>query len=102
MAELAQAHGIEVVIAAIPPSDRYFLYPQLQPVPLIRQLNTQLKAYAQSAGFGFIDYYQALSNEKLISLAICSSGSLAMWALLAVGLCNSIMFPTILSLALAG
>jgi len=36
----------------------------------------------------------------LIATAILSSGSLAMWAILAVGLCNSIMFPTIFSLAI--
>ena len=29
-------------------------------------------------------------------------GALAMWAILLVGLCNSIMFPTIFSLALQG
>ena len=38
----------------------------------------------------------------LISLAISSSGSIAMWSLLLVGLFNSIMFPTIFSLALSG
>jgi FHS family L-fucose permease-like MFS transporter len=36
----------------------------------------------------------------LILTAIYSHGSLAMWAILAVGLCNSIMFPTIFSMAL--
>ena len=38
----------------------------------------------------------------LICCAVFGSGSLAMWALLAVGLCNSIMFPTIFSLSLRG
>lgn len=38
----------------------------------------------------------------LIILSVSSSGSLAMWSILAVGLCNSIMFPTIFSLALKG
>ncbi len=36
----------------------------------------------------------------LILTAIYSHGSVAMWAILAVGLCNSIMFPTIFSMAL--
>ncbi len=36
----------------------------------------------------------------LILTAIYSHGSFAMWAILAVGLCNSIMFPTIFSMAL--
>jgi FHS family L-fucose permease-like MFS transporter len=38
----------------------------------------------------------------LICLAIFGHGSLAMWAILLVGLCNSIMFPTIFSMALHG
>jgi FHS family L-fucose permease-like MFS transporter len=36
----------------------------------------------------------------LVITAVVGSGSVAMWALLAVGLFNSIMFPTIFSLAL--
>lgn len=46
--------------------------------------------------------FNALAAVILISTAIVSSGSVAMWALLLVGLCNSIMFPTIFSLALNG
>jgi FHS family L-fucose permease-like MFS transporter len=38
----------------------------------------------------------------LIACAIGSHGALAMWSLLAVGLCNAIMFPTIFSMALHG
>lgn len=36
----------------------------------------------------------------LIALAVFSEGHIAMWAILAVGLFNSIMFPTIFSLAI--
>jgi FHS family L-fucose permease-like MFS transporter len=35
----------------------------------------------------------------LIGVGVTSHGPVAMWALLAVGLCNSIMFPTIFSMA---
>lgn len=38
----------------------------------------------------------------LVAIAIGSAGHAAMWALLAVGLFNSIMFPTIFALALDG
>jgi FHS family L-fucose permease-like MFS transporter len=38
----------------------------------------------------------------LVTVAILAEGSLAMWALLAVGLFNSIMFPTIFSLGITG
>lgn len=38
----------------------------------------------------------------LVAIAVASAGHTAMWALLAVGLFNSIMFPTIFALALDG
>jgi MFS transporter, FHS family, L-fucose permease len=44
----------------------------------------------------------ATGSILLILLSINSSGALSGWALLAIGLCNSIMFPTIFSLASEG
>lgn len=46
--------------------------------------------------------FHAVMAGVLVLAAIAGSGGLAMWSLLAVGLCNSIMFPTIFSLALVG
>ncbi len=46
--------------------------------------------------------FNAILAMLLIIIAITSSGMLAMWAILLVGLCNSIMFPTIFSLAING
>jgi FHS family L-fucose permease-like MFS transporter len=44
--------------------------------------------------------FNAACSIALILFATFGSGALAMWAILAVGLCNSIMFPTIFSMAL--
>ena len=44
----------------------------------------------------------ALFAVFLVLTAIIGTGHLVMWAVLAVGLCNSIMFPTIFSLAING
>lgn len=44
----------------------------------------------------------ALIASLLVVLTMFSSGSLAMWMILSVGLFNSIMFPTIFSLGVAG
>ncbi len=44
--------------------------------------------------------FNAACSILLILVATFGSGSMAMWAILAVGLCNSIMFPTIFSMAL--
>jgi FHS family L-fucose permease-like MFS transporter len=50
------------------------------------------KALAFNAGMAVI----------FVITAMLSSGTVAMWAILLVGLCNSIMFPTIFSLAING
>jgi len=44
----------------------------------------------------------ALGSIALVLIATFTEGSLAMYAIIAVGLCNSIMFPTIFSMALHG
>ncbi len=46
--------------------------------------------------------FNSLGAIALILTAIFGHGQLAMWSILAVGLCNSIMFPTIFSMALHG
>ncbi|OON70099.1 sugar MFS transporter [Hymenobacter sp. CRA2] len=44
----------------------------------------------------------AVGAVVLVLISVLSTGSVAMWALLAVGLMNSIMFATIFTLAVAG
>jgi FHS family L-fucose permease-like MFS transporter len=44
--------------------------------------------------------FNAACSIALILIAIFGKGSLAMWSIIAVGLFNSIMFPTIFSMAL--
>lgn len=44
--------------------------------------------------------FNAVMAALLVLMTIMGSGRAAMWTLLAVGLCNSIMFPTIFSLAI--
>lgn len=46
--------------------------------------------------------FNAAMAIVLVAITMNSAGAVAMWALLLVGLCNSIMFPTIFSLALHG
>ncbi|MGI4736972.1 MAG: sugar MFS transporter [Janthinobacterium lividum] len=46
--------------------------------------------------------FTAVAAVVLILISINTTGPLAMWSLLAVGLMNSVMYPTIFTLALAG
>lgn len=45
--------------------------------------------------------FNSLGSVSLIAISIMSEGDIALWSILLVGLCNSIMFPTIFSLAIA-
>lgn len=59
-------------------------------------------AVMQKIAAGKVLAFNAAAACALILIAIFSSGSVAMWAILLVGLSNSIMFPTIFSLAIIG
>lgn len=59
-------------------------------------------AVMQKVSGGKVLAFNALAACLLITIAVVSSGPLAMWSILLVGLCNSVMFPTIFSLALNG
>ena len=46
--------------------------------------------------------FNAIGAVVLVLISISTTGPLAMWSLLAVGLMNSVMYPTIFTLAVAG
>ncbi len=45
--------------------------------------------------------FNATASALLVLITIVTDGQIAMWSILAVGLFNSVMFPTIFSLAIA-
>jgi len=55
----------------------------------------------QKIAAGKVLAFNAVMATLFVLIAVFSQGSLAMWAILLVGLCNSIMFPTIFSLGLS-
>ena len=57
-------------------------------------------AVMQKVSGGTVLAFNAALAIVLIVVSMLSSGPIAMWTMLAVGLCNSIMFPTIFSLAI--
>ncbi|OBP14021.1 glucose/galactose MFS transporter [Rheinheimera sp. SA_1] len=59
-------------------------------------------AVMQKIAAGKVLAFNAVAAAVLVIVAMTTSGSVAMWAILAVGLFNSIMFPTIFSLAVTG
>ena len=61
MVELAQLHGIQVVLASIPPAADFFWHTGLNPAPRICALNNWLKAYALDQKLTYVDYWSVLS-----------------------------------------
>jgi lysophospholipase L1-like esterase len=61
MVELAQLHGIRVVLASIPPAADFFWHKGLNPAPRIRALNKWLETYAMQQKLTYVDYWSVLS-----------------------------------------
>jgi FHS family L-fucose permease-like MFS transporter len=55
----------------------------------------------QKISAGKVLAFNAFAAVFLLTVVICTHGNVAMVAILLIGLCNSIMFPTIFSLALS-
>jgi len=64
MAELAQAHGIKVVLCSILPAYDFPWRPGREPAPKVVAVNKWMKAYAAEHGFVYVDYYSAMADER--------------------------------------
>ena len=62
MVELAQAHGIKVVLSSVLPVSAYPWRPGLRPADSVRALNAALKRYATEKQLVYLDYHAALGN----------------------------------------
>lgn len=62
MIDLAQANGIRVVLAGIPPMSRLLPRPDFNLRPAVISLNRRLKAVAAERGLTFVDYYTPLAT----------------------------------------
>jgi lysophospholipase L1-like esterase len=63
MLDIAEANGIAAVLAAIPPSKRLY-WRELDPRPLIRELNEWLRETAAERGLVFVDYGAVLADAE--------------------------------------
>lgn len=64
MVELAELHGIRVVLGSVLPAYDYPWNPGLEPVAKIAALNAWLKSYAAEQGLVYVDYYSAMQDER--------------------------------------
>ena len=64
MTELAQAHGIQVVLCSVLPAYDYPWRPGLEPAPKIVELNRRIKQYAGTHGAVYCDFFSAMADER--------------------------------------
>lgn len=64
MTELAQAHGIRVVLGSVAPATDFWWRKGLSPAPKILALNQQIKSYADQQRLAYYDLHSALKDEQ--------------------------------------
>jgi len=64
MAELAHANGIRVVLCSILPAFDFGWKRGREPAPKIVALNKWIKAYAESNGYVYVDFYSAMVDGR--------------------------------------
>lgn len=62
MVTIAKAHGIRVLLASVPPADKFPWRPGLNTVPPIREINGWARGYAKEAGLTYVDYTPVLAD----------------------------------------
>jgi lysophospholipase L1-like esterase len=64
MVAIARANHIRVILASIPPADRFPWHPGIEPAERIRTLNAWLKSYAEAEHLIYLDYYSAMATPE--------------------------------------
>lgn len=63
MVELAQANGIKVIIASIPPASDFRWQPGIKPSLRIQRVNAWYKAYTRQKRITYVDYGRVLADN---------------------------------------
>jgi lysophospholipase L1-like esterase len=74
MTELAQAHGIRVILASIPPAADFPWRKGLNPGPRIERLNAWLQDYAAKSGAVYADYWSAVHDRDAFRADLALDG----------------------------
>ena len=64
MCELAKANGIKVILCSVPPTSVFGWRKDINPAPLILEMNKLIRAYAEANDIYYLDYHPALTDEK--------------------------------------
>lgn len=64
MAQLAKANGIKVVLCSVLPAAAFPWRPEVNPVQKVIDLNKWIKDFAQQNNFVYVNYYDAMVDER--------------------------------------
>lgn len=64
MTELAQAHGIQVVLCSVLPAYDFPWRPGLEPAAKVVELNKRIKKYADEKGIVYCDFFTVMADER--------------------------------------
>jgi lysophospholipase L1-like esterase len=64
MVELARSHGIRVVLASVLPAFDFPWRKGLEPADKIYALNQWIAGYSAGAGIVYLDYYNAMADDR--------------------------------------
>ena len=74
MTELAQAAGIRVILASVPPADRFPWRPKLETAGRIAAINAWLRGYAARVGATYADYWGVLHDGQAMRASLTDDG----------------------------
>lgn len=74
MTELAQAAGIRVILASVPPADRFPWRPGLETAGRIAAINAWLRDYAPRVGATYADYWSVLHDGQAMRASLTYDG----------------------------
>ena len=74
MTDLAQAAGIRVILASVPPADRFPWRPGLETAGRIAATNAWLRSYAARVGATYADYWGVLHDGQAMRTSLTGDG----------------------------
>jgi lysophospholipase L1-like esterase len=75
MADIAKANGIKVLMCSVLPAFDFPWRPGMQPAEKVVTLNKWIKAYAESHGCRYVDYFTPMADERNgLKAALSSDG----------------------------
>ena len=64
MCDIARANGIVPILCSVLPCDWFSWRKDIQPAPMVKELNKLIKAYADEHKLEYVDYYTPMADEN--------------------------------------